>query len=51
MEEYARAERNRYYREYRAKHPDKVREANKRYWAKRAAKKEAKENVTKDAHD
>lgn len=43
MEEKARAERNRYYREYRAKHPEKVREANKRYWAKRAARDERKE--------
>ena len=43
MEEKARTERNRYYREYRAKHPEKVREANKRYWAKRAARDERRE--------
>ena len=37
----AREERNRYFREYRARHPEKTREANRRYWAKRAAKRAA----------
>lgn len=36
VQEKARQERNKYYREWRAKHPDKVREANKRYWERRA---------------
>ena len=36
--EAARAARREYQREYRKKHPEKTREANRRYWAKRAAR-------------
>ena len=51
MDEMARQERNRYFREYRAKNPEKVREANRRYWAKRAAKLSAEEGVINHAED
>lgn len=33
-------ERNAYMREWRKKNPDKVKEANKRYWRRRAEKKQ-----------
>lgn len=39
LEERAREERREYYRQWRAKNPDKVKENNRRYWEKRAAKK------------
>lgn len=39
LEERAREERREYFRQWRAKNPDKVRENNRRYWEKRAAKK------------
>lgn len=39
LEEKAKEERREYYRQWRAKNPDKVRENNRRYWEKRAAKK------------
>lgn len=38
LTEQARLERNKYYREYRAAHPEKTREVNRKYWEKRAAK-------------
>ena len=38
LAELARIERNRYHKEWRAKNPDKVRERNKKYWERRAAK-------------
>lgn len=38
IRELARQEQNKYHREWRAKHPDKVRETNRRYWERRAAK-------------
>ena len=38
LQEMARLERNRYQREYRAKHPEKTRETNRRYWERRAAR-------------
>lgn len=50
-DEIVRLERNRYFREYRAKNPEKVREANRRYWAKRAAKLSAEEGVINHAED
>ena len=34
--------RRAYYREWKAKNKDKVRESNKRYWAKYAARRAAK---------
>ena len=44
LEERAREERREYFRQWRANNPDKVRESNRRYWEKRAAKKaEAKQ--------
>lgn len=33
-----REARNQYYRDYRAKNRDKIKEINSRYWARRAAK-------------
>lgn len=39
LEEKAREERREYFRQWRAKNPDKVRENNRRYWEKRAAKR------------
>ena len=45
LEERAREERNEYFRRWRAKNPDKVRENNRRYWERRVAKKaEAKQD-------
>lgn len=38
LAELARIERNKYHKEWRAKNPEKVRERNKRYWERRAAK-------------
>lgn len=43
LEELARREQSRYHREWRAKNPDKVREANRRYWLKKAESLKAKE--------
>ena len=39
LDEQARAERAAYFREWRRRNPDKVRESNRRYWERRAAKK------------
>lgn len=39
----AREARNRYYREWRKKNPEKVKESNERYWAKKAAEIAAEE--------
>ena len=39
MDEKARAAQREYLREWRKRNPDKVRESNRRYWARRAAKK------------
>lgn len=39
LQELAREEQRRYEKEWRAKNPDKVREKNRRYWAKRALKR------------
>lgn len=38
VSEEAKAARREYYRRYRAEHPEKVREANRRYWEKKANK-------------
>lgn len=46
IEERAREERREYYRKWRAKNPDKVREHNRRYWEKRAALRAEKEGAT-----
>ncbi len=45
LEERAREERREYFRQWRAKNPDKVRENNRRYWEKRAAKKAGAESA------
>lgn len=39
LKELAAKERREYFRQWRAKNPDRVRENNRRYWEKRAAKK------------
>ena len=41
LEERAAEERREYFRQWRAKNKDKVRENNRRYWERRAAKKAA----------
>lgn len=51
--EEARNARNAYYRAWRAKNPEKVRESNERYWAKKAAEmateeKEGETNANAD---
>ena len=38
LEQLALEERRAYFREWRKKNPDKVRENNRRYWLKRAEK-------------
>ena len=43
ISEEAREARNRYYREYRAKNREKIREINRRYWEKKVADKCRKE--------
>lgn len=53
MSEEARIARNAYYRAWRAKNPEKVRESNERYWAKKAAEmateeKEGETNANAD---
>ena len=46
LSELAKEERNRYYREWRQKNPEKVRAAKQRYWEKRVlAAKERSEEV------
>lgn len=39
LEEKVLEERREYFRQWRAKNKDKVRESNRRYWERRAAKK------------
>lgn len=39
LQERAAEERRKYYRQWRAANKDKVRESNRRYWERRAAKK------------
>lgn len=39
LEERAAEERREYYRQWRARNKDRVRENNRRYWERRAAKK------------
>lgn len=47
ISEQAKRERASYMREYRRMHPEKTREINKRYWEKRARKKEAELRETR----
>lgn len=42
-------ERNAYMREWRRKNPDKVKEANSRYWKRRVEKKQEAEDGTSKA--
>ena len=51
MDEKAKEARRAYYREYRAKHPEKVREQNRRYWARRAAREAAEREVGNAPHE
>ena len=39
LDEQAAEERREYFRQWRAKNPDKVRENNRRYWERRASKR------------
>ena len=48
MNEEAKKARREYYRKYRASHPDKVREQNKRYWERRAAREAEKREECRD---
>lgn len=41
MDDIARAARNEYYRQWRAKNPEKVAETNRRYWLRKAAQMQA----------
>lgn len=48
FEKLAKAAANAYHREWRAKNPDKVREANRRYWLKKAEAILAQEKEVKN---
>ena len=50
-EEMARQERNRYFREYRAKNKERIKAINARYWAKKAAEREGGKRNAADADD
>lgn len=45
MDEKAREAQREYLREWRKRNPERVRESNKRYWQKRAAKLAAEKEV------
>lgn len=47
LDELARETRAAYYREWRRKNPDKVRENNRRYWQRRAARLAAEKEAGK----
>ena len=49
LKELARQERNRYAREWRARNKERVRETNRRYWEKKAAKQAAEKGGVADA--
>lgn len=49
LKEKARQERNRYYREYRAKNKERVKAAAARSWAKKAAEREGGDLNAEDA--
>lgn len=46
IDEAVKEERREYYRKWRAANKDKVREHNRKYWAKRAAQRMQKEETT-----
>lgn len=47
----AREARNKYAREWRAAHPDKVAAANERFWAKKAAQMAAENTNTESGNN
>ena len=47
IDEQARAARAEYFREWRRKNPDKVRENNRKYWQRRAARLAAEKEAAK----
>ena len=47
LDEQARAARAEYFREWRRKNPDKVRENNRKYWQRRAARMAEKKEAAK----
>ncbi len=49
MDEKAREERREYFRQWRAKNRDKVKENNRRYWVRRAAKRSAEAKKEREA--
>ena len=51
LKEQAAKERREYFRQWRAKNPNKVRENNRRYWERRAAKKAEIEEMQEDKND
>jgi len=49
--EKARQERNRYYREYRAKNKERIKAINDRYWEKKASEREGGESIAENANN
>lgn len=47
LDEQARTARAEYFREWRRKNPDKVRENNRKYWQRRAARLAAEKEAAK----
>lgn len=50
-DEEIKAARNKYYREYRKKNPERMREINRRYWLKKAEKDSKAKRGDTDAED
>ncbi len=51
LSEEARAARNQYIKEWRANNKDRVRETNRKYWERRAAKQAAEKGGVADASE
>lgn len=51
IDEQARAARAEYFREWRKRNPDKVRETNRKYWQRRAARLAAEKEVIQQNED
>lgn len=51
IDEQARAARSAYYREWRRRNPDKVREINRKYWQRRAERLAAERRGAADNGD
>lgn len=47
IEEQAREKQQAYYRQWRAKNKDRIKESNRRYWERRTAKKAADKQETR----